>query len=222
VKPVLEPVKTARIRQKRTEPELGRNAAKDPGQVRRLARDKDLKPTRSVDSRHETAQADETTPKRKPSRAGRSMKSRQSESRGSKAGGKHTKPRQSVKPPIALMAVAAILTVVGLILLPRAYQPSTQDAAEVRLPSAVRANTITQPRTVGATVITAKPRQTQGPAMNLTPAREIWLGQIAGFETGIPAVILFRDGSKLPVDPVTLEQLSAEVRLQLTYTRERQ
>jgi hypothetical protein len=57
--------------------------------------------------------------------------------------------------------------------------------------------------------------------MNLTPPKDIQLTQIAGFSGGIPPVIQFRDGSRLNADPVTLEQLPAEVRLQLTYTRER-
>jgi hypothetical protein len=55
----------------------------------------------------------------------------------------------------------------------------------------------------------------------LTRPKDIQLSQIAGFSAGIPPVIHFRDGSRLNADPVTLEQVPAEVRMQLTYARGR-
>jgi hypothetical protein len=233
MKPVAEPVRTSRTRQPAAEPAtLGRSAPKDPArdQARRQARDKDIKPTRSPGSSLGVSPAKEPSANRKPSRSGRSMKSRQSEPRASKSGKRKAKSQRTIKPPIVLMVVAAVVVVLGLILLPRAYQPSTQSAAAMRLPSVAKANlsarTVTQAvapaRTEGgATIISAQASQNRQPAMNLTPPREIEREQIVGVQSGIPPVILFRDGSKLNADPVTLEQLPADVRLQLTYNRSR-
>jgi hypothetical protein len=235
VKPAAPPIRTSRL-QKAAEPSvLGRSASKDPAldQARRVARDKDLKPTRSsASSAHDPDNTEDLNSKRKPSRASRSMKSRQSEPRASRSGPKaKTGTRQTVKPPVALMIIAAVIVVVGLILLPRAYQPSARSAAQVHynVPGANISKVVTRPQTLSnqatisnATLITARSRQRQELAMNLTPAKDIRLEQIIGFASGVPAVILFRDGSKLPVDPVTLEQLPADVRFQLTYTREPQ
>ena len=233
MKPIAEPVRTARTRQQAGEPAtLGRSAPKDPAreQARRQARDKDIKPTRSPGSSLEASTVKKPTTNRKPSRSGRSMKSRQSEPRASKSGKRKAKAQRTIKPPIVLMVIAAIIVVLGLILLPRAYQPSTQSAAAVRLPSAAKANlsaqTVAQAvapaRTEGgATIITTQASQNRRMAMNLTPPREIEREQIVGVQSGIPPVILFRDGSKLNADPVTLEQLPADVRLQLTYKRSR-
>ncbi len=233
MKPVAEPVRTSRTRQPAGEPAtLGRTAPKDPArdQARRQARDKDIKPTRSPGSSLGVSPAKESASARKPSCSGRSMKSRQSEPRGSKSGKRSAKSQRTIKPPILLMVIAAIMVVIGLILLPRAYQPSTQSAAAVRLPSAAKANlnarTVAQAgapaRTEGgATIIIAQASQNRRLAMNLTPPRDIEREQIVGVQSGIPPVILFRDGSKLNADPVTLEQLPADVRLQLTYNRSR-
>ena len=230
MKPIAEPVRSSRSRPKLGEPAtLGRSAPKDPArdQARRQARDKDVKPTRSLGSSLEAKPVKEPSANRKPSRSDRSMKSRQSEPRDSRSGKRNAKFQRTIKPPIVLMVVAAVIVVLGLILLPRAYQPSTQSAAAVRLPSAARANlntrtAIAPARTEGgATIITTQASQTRQPAMNLTPPREMEREQIVGVQSGIPPVILFRDGSKLNADPVTLEQLPADVRLQLTYNRSR-
>jgi hypothetical protein len=227
MKSVAEPVKTSRNAPKPAEPAvLGRSPSKDPArdQARRSLRDKDVRPMRSGATGLKLETPEEPTLKRKPSRVSRSMKSRQSEPRGSKAKAK-SGPRQKVNPPVLLMGAAAVLVAIGLILLPRAYQPSVRSGEEVRLPSIARsnrtepqANVVTKTSSSGS-IITARARQNQAAAMNLTPVGKINLEQIAGFQAGIPPVILFRDGSKLNADPVTLEQLPADVRLQLTYTR---
>ena len=246
------------------EPEvLGRSTPKDPARdrARQLARDQDLKPTRSsAQERLEKQQLEKQdladqgatqsgqTSKRVPSRSSRSMKSRQSEPRvsrtgsksGSKSGNKPGNKRSAKtksKPPFILMALTASLVVIGLILLSRLFAGTGgtgRTAKDVRIPTPQAITTSTTVSSQASTVqdasasgpsriITAAVNQkvTQKAGMNLTQPRNIQLSQIAGFSNGIPAVIQFRDGSRMNADPVTLEQLPAEVRLQLTYTRER-
>jgi hypothetical protein len=231
VKPALEPVSTSRVRPKLLEPAvLGRAPSKDPvrDQARRLARDKDLKPTRSSPSSvPETPDKilDET-PKRKPSRAGRSMKSRQSDPRASKTARTKLSPRKQVKPPVVLMAVAAVVVVLGLIMLPRVFQSSPRRVTQVNYAAANgfdtrSAGNRTSVPSIGRTITTTS-SQSQKLALNLTPSENIQLEQIAGYEAGIPPVIVFRDGSKLNADPVMIGRLRADVRMQLTYSREPQ
>jgi hypothetical protein len=232
VKPVVEPVPTSRVRPKSLEPAvLGRAPSKDPArdQARRLARDKDLKPTRSSpSSMPEIAASDVLTPKRKPSRAGRSMKSRQSDPRASKTDRKSkSSPRKSVKPPVVLMAIAAVVVVLGLVMLPRVFQSSPRRVTQVNYAAAngfdarPAVSLQTSAPSIGRTITTTS-SQSQKPALNLTPSENIQLEQIAGYESGIPPVIVFRDGSKLNADPVVIGRLRADVRMQLTYTREPQ
>jgi hypothetical protein len=232
VKPAIEPVPTSRVRPKPLEPAvLGRAPSKDPArdQARRLARDKDLKPTRSSpSSMPEVAASDELTPKRKPSRAGRSMKSRQSDPRASKTDRKSkSSPRKSVKPPVVLMAVAAVVVVLGLIMLPRVFQSSPRRVTQVNYAAAngfdarPAVSIQTSAPSIGRTITTTS-SQSQKLALNLTPSENIQLEQIAGYESGIPPVIVFRDGSKLNADPVVIGRLRADVRMQLTYSRESQ
>jgi hypothetical protein len=233
VKPALEPTPTSRTRQKPLEPAvLGRAPSKDPArdQARRLARDKDLKPTRSSPSSQPEpmdAMLGET-PKRKPSRAGRSMKSRQSDPRASKTDRKlKSSPRKQVKPPVVLMAVAAVVVVLGLIMLPRVFQSSPRRVTQVNYAAAngfdarPAVSLQTSAPSIGRTITTTS-SQSQKPALNLTPSEKIQLEQIAGYESGIPPVIVFRDGSKLNADPVVIGRLRADVRMQLTYSREPQ
>jgi hypothetical protein len=251
VKPVTPPTRISRsangvatpgrTRHKPIEPAvLGRSTPKDPAreQARREARDRDIKPTRSsTQDRLGKVEADQPETKsenpRAPSRTSRSMKSRQSEPRVSRSGAKRkSKSRPKTKPPYALMAIAAILVIAGLIMLPRAYRSSGRSAAQVRVSvtdaqtrgprtSAAALTTRTQEIQNGATLITAQVQANQKPAMNLTPARQIRLEQIVGFTGGITPVIEFRDGSRLNADPVVMEQLPAEVRFQMTYTQVR-
>lgn len=215
---------------------LGRITSKDPArdQARRVARDKDLKPTRSSPSSlPETL--DELKPKRKPSRASRSMKSRQSEPRVSKTERKSKSiARKTVKPPVVLMAVAAVVIVLGLIMLPKVFGSSPRRVTQVNY-AAVNGFNVgveTRPAVNGQTVsastpsigrtITTTSSQRQKLSLNLTPSDKIQLEQIAGYESGIPPVIVFRDGSKLNADPVVIGRLRADVRMQLTYSREPQ
>jgi hypothetical protein len=236
VKPVLEPVPTPKVRPKSLEPvELGRVLSKDPArdQARRLARDKDIKPTRSSPS-SVPATSDEPVPKRKPSRTGRSMKSRQSNPRASKTGRTNSSTRKQVKPPVVLMAVAAVAVVLGLIMVPRLFQSSPRRVTQVNyaatngfnagaatLPAVNVQTSATSHLSIGRTITTSS-SQSQKPAVNLTPSEQIQLEQIAGYESGIPPVIVFRDGSKLNADPVVIGRLRADVRMQLTYSREPQ
>jgi hypothetical protein len=236
VKPAIEPIPTSRVRPKSLEPAvLGRVPSKDPArdQARRLARDKDLKPTRSSPSSvPETLDTVlDQMPKRKPSRASRSMKSRQSEPRASKTGRTKSSARKPVKPPVVLMAVAAAVVVFGLIMLPRVFQSSPRRVTQVdyAAANALNAGVATRPAvnvqtntpSIGRTITTTS-SQVQKPALNLTPSEKIQLEQIAGYESGIPPVIVFRDGSKLNADPVVIGRLRADVRMQLTYSREPQ
>jgi hypothetical protein len=231
---------------------LGRSTPKDPAreQARQLARDQGLKPTRSSAQerlgKQEIAELEASAPseqvsKRPPSRSSRSMKSRQSEPRVSRTGSKPGSKRSAKavtknKPPYVLMAIAAIVVVVGLIVLARIVENgASRTAGNVHVPTPQASATITtvpgqissrasEAQVAGASspsrIITAAVEVNQKTAMNLTPPKDIQLSQIAGFSNGIPPVIQFRDGSRMNADPVTLEQLPAEVRLQLTYTRE--
>ena len=190
-----------------------------------MARDKDLKPTRS--SASSLSETPDETPKRKPSRAGRSMKSRQSEPRASKSERKaKVTARKQVKPPVVLMAVAAVVVVVALIMLPKVFQSSPRRVTQVNYAEGFNAarpvaNVQTGTPSIGRTITTTS-SQSQKPALNLTPSEKIQLDQIAGYESGIPPVIVFRDGSRLSADPVVIGRLRADVRMQLTYSRERQ
>jgi hypothetical protein len=225
VKTAIEPAPTSRTTQNPPEPAvLGRVPSKDPAreQARRLARDKDLKPTRS------SPLSLPETPKRQSSRAGRSMKSRQSELQASKTNRKSkSSARKRVKPPVVLMAVAAVVVVLGLIMLPRVFQSSPRRVTQVNYAAAngfvarPAMNVQTRAPSIGRTITTTT-SQSQKPALNLTPSEAIQLEQIAGYESGIPPVIVFRDGSKLNADPVVIGRLRADVRMQLTYSRKPQ
>jgi hypothetical protein len=232
VKPIAEPIGTkaggrTSIREKSGAPAvLGRTATKDPARelARMQARDQGLKPTRSSGQISELDQVADSKPKR-PSRASRSMKSRQSDPKRGKSGRKKVVARKTIKPPLVLMGFAAVIIVIALILLPKTYQPSSQnDAAQVRVnASTVRPDVSAQlPSISTSSIIGSKTTSTPKYAMNLTSANRVQLGQVVAFRQGIPPVIEFRDGSRMNVDPVTLEQLPADVRLQLTYSRGRQ
>jgi hypothetical protein len=237
VKPIAEPIGTkaggrTSIREKSGAPAvLGRTATKDPARelARMQARDQGLKPTRSSGQISELDQVADSKPKR-PSRASRSMKSRQSDPKRGKSGRKKVVARKTIKPPLVLMGFAAVIIVIALILLPKTYQPSSQnDAAQVRVnASTVRPDVSAQLPSIStssistSSIIGSKTTSTPKYAMNLTSANRVQLGQVVAFRQGIPPVIEFRDGSRMNVDPVTLEQLPADVRLQLTYSRGRQ
>ena len=228
----------ARARQGLEPAVLGRSTPKNPAreQARQLARNQGLKPTRSGAQerleRWEVAEPASTGSEpntRVPSRNSRSMKSRQSEPRVSRTGSKrNSKSAAKSKPPYLLMALAASFVVIGLIVLSRLFAGGTgRTAQDVHIPVNTATTTVSSraPTAEGTSepsrIITATVGISQKPAMNLTQPKDIQLSQIAGFNNGIPAVIQFRDGSLMNADPVTLEQLPAEVRLQLTYTRER-
>jgi hypothetical protein len=136
-------------------------------------------------------------------------------------------PRKSVKPPVVLMAVAAVVVVLGLIMLPRVFQSSPRRVTQVNYAAAngfdarPAASLQSSAPSIGRTITTTS-SQSQKPALNLTPSENIQLEQIAGYESGIPPVIVFRDGSKLNADPVVIGRLRADVRMQLTYSREPQ
>jgi hypothetical protein len=235
MKPATEPVRTSRTRKNAESPAtLGRSAPKDPAreQARAKARSQGISPLRS--SMPMSQKTEGSNAPHKPSRASRSMKSRQSEPRRSKSGQNKSgdkrkgNSRQLVKPPMILMSMAAVMIAFGLILLPKVFQGSSlrspgQSASEVRVSVSNSARDVAPDAQANrATTITARTRKSDQLAMNLTPVNQIQLGQIVAFRQGIPPVIEFRDGSLLNVDPVTLEQLPPDVRLQLTYTRERQ
>jgi hypothetical protein len=216
---------------------------KDPAreQARQIARNQGLKPTRlsalermgMPDASEAAANHSEQVSKRQPSRNSRSMKSRQSEPRVSRSGQKrNSKAAAKSKPPYVLMSVAAVFVVVGLILLSRVVGTNAGrtavDDVHVRVPGAAQVSafgmTTSSPESVQValnnapqTIATASAKLQ--PAINLTQPKDIQVSQIASFSNGIPQVITFRDGSRMNADPVTLEQLPAEVRLQLTYTR---
>ena len=120
--------------------------------------------------------------------------------------------RKGAKPaPVILMVAGAVAVVLALLLLPRAYQPGPQATAQARRPAA------SIPTAVAQTV--RRSAAPAGPAMNLTPAAQITLDQIASFEGGTPPSLRFTDGSSLRLDPITMDQLRPEVRLRLTYNR---
>jgi hypothetical protein len=60
----------------------------------------------------------------------------------------------------------------------------------------------------------------QAPLMNQTPANEIDLSMIDNIlGTGASSTIIFRDGSRMALDPYTLEQLPRDIQLRVTYSR---
>ena len=125
---------------------------------------------------------------------------------------RNTNKRPNKKaPPVVAMAVVALAVVVGLTLLPRAYQPGEQ-------PAQVRRTVVASAGT--PTTVVGRPTSTStAPKMNLTPAANITLDQISSFEGGQEPTLRFYDGSSLRVDPVTMQALRPEVRLRLTYNR---
>jgi hypothetical protein len=238
----LEPEVLGRSKPKDPAREQARQLARDrglkpmhPSPMERLRKPDGFKDDLdSIDDRgsehNRTDQSSAPQSKRSPSRSSRSMKSRQSEPRASRNGSKRNpKSARKSKPPYVLMAAAAVCVVLGLIMLSRVFGGVSGRPVDVHVPTVDKTQNSTIPRNIsagqspsnGSRIITTTAQVRQEPAMNLSRPQDIQLSQIAGFSAGIPPVIQFRDGSRLNADPVTLEQVPAEVRMQLTYARGR-